>query len=200
MNKGIVNSWGVKKCFMKKIVAINGSPHLQGNTNAMIDLAFEEVKKNGFEVEKISLAENKIAPCLACGLCKTGLVCAIKDDQMMELYDTLSSADALIFASPTYMGCITAQMKAFMDRSVALRRNGFLLKDKLACAFAIGGTRNGGQELVIMQLQAFMHIHGMVPVGDDNHFGGIAYAPFAEDKIGQDTVIKTTQKICRLLK
>lgn len=184
---------------MKKIVAIMGSPHAKGNTNAMVDLAFEEAKKHGFETVKISLAEYKIKPCIACGLCKTGLTCSIKDDAMIELYETLTSADAIIWASPTYMGNVSSQIKAIMDRTIALRRNGFLLKDKLSAAFAVGGSRNGGQELVTSQIQAFMHIHGMIPVGDDNHFGGIAIAPFDEDEMGKTTVIQTTEKLCRLL-
>lgn len=185
---------------MKKIVAVVGSPHLQGNTNAMVDLAFEVAEKYGFETVKISLSEHKIKPCIACGLCKTGLTCSIKDDGMIELYNTFTSADAIIWASPTYMGCISAQIKAIMDRTVALRRNDFLLKDKLSAAFAVGGSRNGGQEFAVSQMQAFMHIHGMIPVGDDNHFGGIAHAPFDQDEVGKDTVVQTTEKLCRLLK
>lgn len=186
--------------FMKKILAINGSPHAQGNTSAMLDLAFEIAKKNGFETERINLSEFKIKPCLACGLCKKELTCAIRDDGMIELYTKFIEADAIILASPTYMGSVSAQIKAWMDRSVALRRNGFLLRDKLGVAFAVGGSRNGGQELVLNQLQAFLHIHGMIVVGDDNHFGGIAHAPFHADEIGQKTVIDTINKICRLLK
>ena len=184
---------------MKKIVAVVGSPRLKGNTDAMVDLAFEIAEKNGFETEKISLVEHKIKPCIACGLCKTGLTCSIKDDGMIELYDTFKSADAIIWVSPTYMGSISAQIKAIMDRTVALRRNGFLLKDKFSAAFAVGGSRNGGQELVINQIHAFMHIHGMIPVGDDSHFGGIAHAPFEEDEVGRETVIQTTEKLCRVL-
>lgn len=185
---------------MKKIVAVVGSPHLKGNTNAMVDLAFEIAEKHGFKTDKICLAEHKIKPCIACGLCKTGLTCSIKDDGMIELYNTFTSADAIIWASPTYMGSVSSQIKAIMDRTVALRRNGFLLKDKLGFALAVGGSRNGGQEFVINQIQAFMHIHGMIPLGDDNHFGGIAHAPFSEDETGQETVEQSMEKLCRFLK
>jgi len=184
---------------MKKIVAVVGSPHLQGNTNAMVDYAFKVFEKNGIQTKKIALAKYKIKPCIACGLCKTGLTCSIKDDGMTELYDDFINADAVIWASPTYMGCVSAQIKALMDRTIPLRRNGFLLQDKPGAVFAVGGSRNGGQELVINQIQAFMHIHGMFPVGDDNHFGGIAHAPFQEDENGKETVLQTAKKIVRLL-
>lgn len=184
---------------MSKIIAINGSPHANGNTSAMLDFAFSIAEKKGIETEKINLSEFKIKPCLACGICKTGLTCAIKDDGMINLYDKFIEADAIILASPTYMGSMTAQIKAWMDRSVALRRNGFLLRDKLGAALAVGGSRNGGQELVLTQLHGFMHIHGMLIVGDDNHFGGIVHAPFAEDDFGKQTVTDTIEKVCRIL-
>lgn len=184
---------------MKKIIAVNGSPHLNGNTNAMLEVAKKIAEKKGFVFEIIQLATNKIKPCVACGLCKTKLTCSIQDDEMIDLYDKFINADGLILASPTYMGSVSAQIKAWMDRSVALRRNNFLLRDKLGVALAIGGSRNGGQELVLHQLHAFMHIHGMLVLGDDNHFGGTALAPFAEDDFGKQTVIDTVNKLCRLL-
>lgn len=184
---------------MKKIVAVVGSPHLEGNTNAMVDLAIQTAKAFSVEITKISLGETPVKPCIACGLCKKQLTCSIQDDQMIHFFELLKNADGIIFASPTYMGGISAQLKAFLDRTVALRRNNFLLKNKFGCAFAVGGSRNGGQEFVISQIQNVMHIQGMLPVGDDNHFGGIAHAPFQADQIGQETVIQATQKLCRLL-
>lgn len=184
---------------MKKVIAIVGSPRPKGETNAMVDLAFETLRSLGIECQKIALSEYKIKPCIACGLCKQSLTCSIKDDGMVDLYNDLIKADALIFATPTYMGGMSAQLKALLDRSVALRRNGFLWKDKFAAVLAVGGSRNGGQELAIAQVQAFMHVQGMLPVGDDSHFGGIVQAPLLEDKLGQETVIKTAQKLARLI-
>lgn len=182
----------------KKIVAIIGSPRLKGESGAMVDLAFAEFPQD-YELKKISLAEFKIKPCIACGLCKKELTCSIQDDGMIGLYNDLIQADALIFASPTYMGGMSAQMKAFVDRTVALRRNGFLLKDKLGAVLAVGGSRNGGQELVITQLHAFLHIHGMLPVGDDNHFGATVHAPLEKDEFGKETIVQTARKLVRLL-
>ena len=44
-----------------------------------------------------------------------------------------------------------------------------------------------------------MHIHGMIVVGDNNHFGGAVAAPFEEDDIGKKTVDDTIDKVCELL-
>jgi len=45
-----------------------------------------------------------------------------------------------------------------------------------------------------------MHIHGMIVVGDNNHFGGTVMAPFEQDDIGKKTVDDTISKVCSLLK
>jgi hypothetical protein len=44
-----------------------------------------------------------------------------------------------------------------------------------------------------------MHIQGMIVVGDDAHFGGIAVRPAAEDRIGRKTVVASAKKLCDLL-
>ncbi len=74
---------------------------------------------------------------------------------------------------------MSAQAKAFLDRSVALRRNGFLWADKPAGALAVGNSRHGGQELTVKGILAAFLIHGMVVVGDapeSCHFGGMAWS------------------------
>lgn len=57
-----------------------------------------------------------IRPCRGCFGCKKGEGgCAIQDD-MQKVYAELDDADALIFATPVYMGQMTGQAKTFMDR------------------------------------------------------------------------------------
>lgn len=138
-----------------------------------------------------------MAPCSACGACREG-DCVIEDD-MQEVYDLMRRADGIFFASPVYMGGMSAQMKALLDRSVLLRRHDFELKNKVAGAAAIGASRNGGQELVLQQLHAALHIHGMIIVGDDSHFGATLHAPIEEDEWGQGTLDRTMEKMCDVL-
>jgi len=44
-----------------------------------------------------------------------------------------------------------------------------------------------------------MHIHGMIVVGDNSHFGGIVHAPFENNDAGKMTVKETIYKVCDLL-
>ena len=82
----------------------------------------------------------------------------------------------IILATPVYMGSMSSQAKAFLDRTVLFRRNGFMFKNRLGGVIAVGGSRNGGQELTIQGVHAAMMIHGMILVGDGEHFGSAAWS------------------------
>ena len=82
-------------------------------------------------------------------------------------------------ATPVYMGSMTSQGKAFLDRCVSLRRNGFLLRNKVGGVIAVGGVRNGGQSLTIQAVQAALLVQDMVIVSDGRptaHFGGTVWS------------------------
>ena len=183
-----------------KILGISGSPVKNGNNEEAIDYALAKAKKKGFKTEKITLAKQDLKRCIACNQCKKQKgTCSIKD-VMEKIRPKLIEADAIIISSPVYFGSISSQTKALFDRTISLRRNNFKLKDKIGAAIAIGRSRNGGQEFTIQAIHSFMHIHGMIVVGDNNHFGGIIVAPFKEDDIGKKTVDDTVDKVCGLLK
>jgi multimeric flavodoxin WrbA len=180
-----------------KILGISGSPVKGGNNEKVMDYVLNKAKEKGFDVEKISAGDVK--GCIACGTCKkVPGTCSIKD-AMEIIRPKLAQADALIISTPVYFGTLSSQLKAIFDRTLPLRRDGFRLKDKIGAAIAIGRSRNGGQEYAIQAIHAFMHIHGMVVVGDNNHFGGTIAAPFEEDKIGLKTVDDTVEKVCSML-
>lgn len=69
-------------------------------------------------MEKIRLAEKKIAPCLACYGCNETHVCVQKDD-MAEVLAALKGADVIVLASPVYFYSVCAQMKTMIDRCLA---------------------------------------------------------------------------------
>jgi len=183
-----------------KILGISGSPVKEGNNEQAIDYALKKAKKLGFKTEKITLAKKDLKGCIACNQCKEKKgTCSIKD-VMWDIRPKLIQADAIIVSSPVYFGTISSQIKALFDRTLPLRRNNFQLKNKIGAAIAIGRSRNGGQELTIQAIHSFMHIHGMIVVGDNNHFGGTIAAPFKEDDFGKQTVDDTVEKVCNLLK
>ncbi|HEY40860.1 MAG TPA: flavodoxin family protein [Dehalococcoidia bacterium] len=127
-----------------KVVAIGGSPRLHGNTNYLIDQALGELASRGIETEKIVLNEYKVGPCQAHENCASFPECQQKDDGQWIL-EKFSQADGVILASPVYFGTISAQMKAFMDRSFFLFRHDMGLSAKCAGLIAIAGRRGADQ-------------------------------------------------------
>ena len=181
-----------------KLLGVSGSTLKGGNNEKMIDFVLGIAKKRGFKTDKLFLSEYKIAPCCACNKCKKEDSCSQKDN-MEKAREKLLEADAVIVSSPVYFGSVSAQLKALFDRTIRLRRNGFALKNKIGAAIAVGRTRNGGQELTLQAIHAFMHIHGMIVVGDNSHFGGTVQHPFEEDGFGKKTVEDTANKVCDTL-
>ncbi|MBW2989333.1 flavodoxin family protein, partial [Candidatus Woesearchaeota archaeon] len=182
-----------------KVLGISGSPVKGGNNEKAIRYALEIAKEKGIETEIISLAENEVKGCIVCNTCKDDKgKCSIKD-VMEEIRPKLVEADAIIIASPVYFGSLSSQLKALFDRTLVLRRDGFKLKDKIGAAIALGGSRNGGQELTIQAIHSWMHVHGMIVVGDNSHFGGTVACPFEDDEFGKGTVRGTMEKVCGLI-
>ena len=180
------------------VLGICGSPKKGGNTEFLVDEALRVASERGFLTEKLLCSRLRVTFCKDCGDCSKGKVCPI-DDDMATFREALLKADGIIAASPVYFGTVTAQLKAVFDRTILLRRQGFKLKNKVGCAITVGGARNGGQEKTVDTIHSWMHLHGMIVVGDNNHFGGIAIRPAAEDKIGRATVVASANKLCDLL-
>ncbi len=101
----------------KKVLILSGSPRKDGNSDILCNEFMKGALESGNEVEKVFIAEKKIAPCLACYACRKNGVCAIKDD-MAEIMQKLINADVVVMASPVYFYSISAQLKALIDRTV----------------------------------------------------------------------------------
>ena len=84
---------------------------------------------------------------------------------MDTLKEKLLSAEAVIFAAPSYFGSVPGAMKNFMDRSRSLKMDGNKLSGKVASALSISGLRHGGQEQVAEALVRFALMHSMIVVG-----------------------------------
>ena len=111
----------------------------------------------------------------------------------------------LILATPVYLGSMSSQCKAFLDRTVMFRRNGFLFRDVVGGVMAVGGFRNGGQEASILQVQSAMLVHDMILVGDGKpgaHFGGTMWSGHPEgmekDAPGFTTVESLGQRVAQV--
>ncbi len=104
--------------------------------------------------------------------------------------------DGLIIGSPTYFRTMSSLCKAFLERLAVLRTPKLLLADKPVGVLAVGAYRNGGQELVISQIQAAMLCHEVMLVGGKPraHQGATLWNAYKDDitkdEFGMDTARK----------
>lgn len=104
---------------MKKVLILSGSPRKGGNSDILCDQFAKGALEAGNEVEKIRVAEKKIAPCTGCYFCRnSGGKCALNDD-MGDLLQKIIDCDVLVLSSPVYFYSMCAQLKAVIDRCVA---------------------------------------------------------------------------------
>ena len=191
-----------------KIIGINCSPRKNQTTQKSLEICLDAASKesNKIKTEIIELADLDIRGCLGCGYCKNQLKCKQKDDFNL-LIPVLSNEEVagIIIGTPVYLGTMTSQCKAFLDRSVVFRRNGFIFRNKVGGVLAVGGVRNGGQELTIQAVQAAMLCHDMICVSDGlntSHFGGALWSGGANgiegDKIGLDTAENLGRRVIQV--
>ena len=105
----------------KKILILNGSPRLHGNTASLCDALIKGAEASGHTVTRFNLQKMKINGCLGCfkgG--KDPLHPCVQKDDMGEIYPSYVEADIVVLASPLYYWTFSGQLKIVMDRLFAV--------------------------------------------------------------------------------
>ncbi len=170
------------------ILGISGSPRKR-STYAVLSRALETMSEMGYDVELFSAHNSRIEFCRHCNVCMKGAGCVHSDD-VVRLYDLIEEADGIVLATPVHNGGVSAQLKEIMDRMRALLfRNPGALAGKPGMGITVGGDRNGGQELALMQIHAFFIINRMIPVSGGSfgaNFGGTFWSRDVEGNAERD--------------
>lgn len=160
-----------------KIIGINCSPRKGQTTQKSMEICLQaaRLESDDIQTDLIELADLDIRGCLGCGYCSKQPQCRQKDD-FNSLIPILCDEEVagIVIGTPVYLGTMTSQCKAFLDRTVVLARNGLRWHNKAGGVLVVGGVRNGGQELTMQAVQAAMLCHDMVCVGGGTkaaHFG-----------------------------
>lgn len=168
-----------------KVLALNGSPRINGNT----DLALDEMKKvfdaEGVEFEIIRLGGQDIRGCIACQRCAELGRCVF-DDLVNELAPKLEAADGLVLASPVYYASANATLIACLDRLFYSTSFDKTMKvgASVVCA------RRGGCSATFDELNKYFTISGMPVVSSQywNSIHGRAAGEAAQDAEGLQTM------------
>ena len=72
----------------------------------------------------------------------------------------------IVIGTPVYFGSMSSLCKAFLDRCIVLYQDDLALSNKVAGVLAVGGARNGGQEVTIQSVQVSLFCQEMIVVGN----------------------------------
>ncbi len=165
----------------KKIMGVNCSPRKGMTTSSALGVCLQaaNVFDPKLETELIELADYSIPAQLAAG---QPLREGEKDD-FPEIVKKLSDPNVIgiIVGSPVYFANMSSLCKAFLDRCIAFRKDGFKLRNKVAGVLAVGGARNGGQELTIRSIQSALLCQDMIIVGDGKPTSRIGATLWSQD-------------------
>jgi multimeric flavodoxin WrbA len=113
-----------------KIIAFNGSPRKDGNTELLLKETIKGIEDAGLSVHTFYLNLMNIKPCQDCGSCNATGKCIFQDD-MEQIYDAIKSADRIILASPIFFFALSAQTKSMIDRCQSFWCEKYLLKEPI---------------------------------------------------------------------
>lgn len=129
-----------------KVVAFNGSPRKDGNTQRALEQVGAELQRAGIEFELIQVGNKTIRGCVACGMCAKNQDerCVIANDEVNDWVQKMKQADGILIGSPVHYSGIAGTMKCFLDRSFYVAGvNGGLLRHKVG-ATVVAVRRSGG--------------------------------------------------------
>jgi len=188
-----------------KLVGICCSPRQGKTTATSLAVCLEAAKEvdEKIDSELIELAGMKIDGSVAAGV----PLAPGQQDDFPDLVPKLSDprVAGIIIGTPVYFGNMTALCKAFLDRCIVFRKNNFALASKVAGVLAVGGARNGGQELTIQSVQAALICQEMILVGDGRptgHFGATVWnsgkGEVTDDEFGMATTRNLGRRVAEV--
>jgi multimeric flavodoxin WrbA len=144
-----------------KVILLNGSPRVNGNTYASLLLVEKQLRAANIETEIIQLGKLFINGCKDCGRCRklANRKCAYEDG-LNPILEQVFQADGLVIGSPTYFSNVTSEVKAFIDRCGRVSNaNGGLMKGHIGAS--VVAVRRAGGNFVYAAINFFFGIMSM---------------------------------------
>ena len=182
-----------------KILGISCSPRKGKTTATSVKIALEAAQKVNpkIETELIDLGGMNISGWT--GGATPGTSQEIMDDFPVKVEPFFMSPNlgGLIIGSPVYFRSMSSLCKAFLERLALLREPKLLLADKPVGIVSVGAYRNGGQELVIEEIQTVMLCHEVMVVGGKPHAyqGATLWNAYNDDITKDQFGIKTAKQL-----
>ena len=168
-----------------KVLMLNGSPHVEGNTSIALKEMVKVFEQEGVEVDYVDLGMKDIRSCICCGKCKELGKCVF-NDIVNDLAVKFEAADALVVGSPVYYASANATLVAALTRiffSTSFDKTMKLGASVVCC-------RRGGASATFDELNKFFTISGMPVVSSQywNSVHGLVPGEAAQDAEGLQTM------------
>ena len=180
-----------------KVLLINGSPKVQGNTALALTEMAEGFALEGIETEIIHVGNKDIRGCVACGSCGRLGKCVF-DDMVNEVAAKFEAADGIVIGSPVYYAGANATLMAFMQRLFYSTRFDKTMKVGAGVAIA----RRGGCSATYDEMNKFFGISGM-PIASSQYWNSVhggAPGEAAQDAEGMQTMRTLARNMSFLMK
>ncbi len=186
-----------------KIIAICCSPRKGKSTAAALKVCLAGAAEiQGVQTELIELAGLAIPGQVAAGV---KLAPGEKDD-FPALAPRLAdpTVGGIIIGTPVYFGNMTSLCKAMIDRFITFRR-AWALAGKVGGVLAVGGSRNGGQEMTIRSVQTALFAQEMILIGEGrptSHCGATVWSGgkknVTDDELGMSLAKNLGKRVATL--
>ena len=180
-----------------KVLIINASPRVNGNTDIAVNELVKTFEQEGIETEVCRIGNKDIRGCIACGKCARLGHCVF-NDAVNELAPKFEAADGLIVASPVYYASANATLIACLDR--------LFYSGKFDKTMKVGASvvvaRRGGCSATFDELNKYFTICGM-PVCSSQYWNcvhGRAPGDAAKDEEGLQTMRTLARNMAFLMK
>lgn len=150
-----------------KVLMINGSPRVGGNTSIALRQMEQVFAENGVEVETVQIGMQNIRGCIACGRCGETGKCVF-EDAVNELAPKFREADGLVVASPVYYASANATLIALLDRLFQSAK----FDKSMKVGASVVCARRGGCSATFDELNKFFTISNM-PVVSSQYWNSI---------------------------
>ena len=150
-----------------KVLLVNGSPHVNGCTNAALKEVEKALNENGVETEIFHIGRKVVSGCWACAACRKLGKC-VQDDAVNVFIEKAKEADGFIFGSPVYYASPSGALISFMDRVFYSGAKQLAYKP----AAAVASARRAGTLTTFDVLNKYFTINNM-PVVSANYWNNV---------------------------
>ena len=181
-----------------KVLMLNGSPNVNGNTATALKEMAKVFEAEGVEMEIVHVGNKAIRGCIGCRKC-FGLGKCVFDDLVNETAPKLAEADGLVLGSPVYYASANATLMAFVQR---LFYSTFYVNKTMKVGASVCVARRGGLSATYDEMNKFFGISGM-PIASGQYWNSIHGAvpgQAAEDAEGMQGMRTLAKNMTFLMK